>query len=50
MQSSKGGPADKTGKVEFVAECFLDGAPHELREYARFRRFKGDWKYVDDKG
>ena len=48
--SSKGGPKDKTGKVEFIAEYFLDTEPHQLQERSRFKRYKGDWKYLDDKG
>ena len=48
--SSKGGPKDKTGKVEFVAEYFLNTEPHQLQERSRFKRYKGDWKYLDDKG
>jgi SEC-C motif-containing protein len=48
--TSKGGKEDKVGKVEFVAEYFYDGEPHELHERSRFKRFKGVWKYLDDKG
>ena len=47
---SKGGKDDKVGKVEFVANYYVDGEPQELHERSRFRRFKGAWKYVDDKG
>lgn len=47
---SKGGKEDKVGKVEFVANYYVDGEPQELHERSRFRRFKGVWKYVDDKG
>ena len=50
LQTSKGGPEDRTGKVEFVAECFHHGEPCELHEHSRFRRYKGEWKYVDGKG
>lgn len=50
VAASKGGYEDKTGKVEFIAEYFSDGQPHELREKSRFKRFKGQWKYLDDKG
>lgn len=45
--ASKGGPSDKTGKVEFLAEYFLEGERHELRELSRFKRYKGAWKYLD---
>jgi len=48
--SSKGGKSDKSGKVEFVAEYFLNGEPFELRERSRFKRHKGIWKYLDNKG
>ena len=47
---SKGGTEDKTGKVEFIAEYFTGGQRNELREKSRFKRFKGQWKYLDDKG
>ncbi|MBK1817028.1 SecC motif-containing protein [Luteolibacter yonseiensis] len=50
LSSSKGGPDDKVGKVEFVAEYFEDGQPHELHERSRFKRHKGVWKYLDGKG
>ena len=46
----KGGVEDKVGKVEFIAEYFYNGNPHELHERSRFRRYKGVWKYLDDKG
>ena len=49
LATSKGGPDDSTGKVEFVAEYFLNGEPHELHERSRFKRFKGAWKYLDGK-
>lgn len=47
---SKGGKEDKVGKVEFVANYFVNGESCELHERSRFRRFKGNWKYLDDKG
>ncbi|BDS05017.1 UPF0225 protein [Oceaniferula spumae] len=50
LGTSKGGKDDKVGKVEFVAECFVQGEAHETHECSRFRRYKGDWKYYDDKG
>jgi SEC-C motif-containing protein len=49
LNTSKGGKADKTGKVEFIADYFVDGEPHELHEHSRFKRFKGAWKYLDGK-
>ena len=48
--TSRGGKDDKTGKVEFVAEYFVGSEPHELHERSRFKRLKGVWKYLDDKG
>ncbi|MBG7607368.1 MAG: SecC motif-containing protein [Verrucomicrobia bacterium] len=48
--SSKGGPEDKTGKVEFIAEYFIEGERNKLHEKSRFKRFKGQWKYLDNKG
>lgn len=48
--ASKGGPDDKTGKVEFVAEYFEAGQALELHERSRFKRYKGAWKYLDGKG
>ena len=50
LATSKGGPADKTGKVEFIAEYFEDAQPRELHERSRFKRYKGAWKYLDGKG
>jgi len=50
VASSKGEPLDKTGKVEFIAEYFIERQRHELHEKSRFKRFKGQWKYLDDKG
>jgi SEC-C motif domain protein len=50
LGSSKGGPSDKVGKVEFVAEYFEAGQPHELHERSRFKRYQGAWKYLDGRG
>lgn len=50
IKTSKGGADDKTGKVEFNAQCYVEGEPHEQHERSRFKRYKGDWKYLDDKG
>ncbi len=49
VEASKGGKDDKTGKVEFIADYFVDGEPQELHEVSRFKRFKGAWKYLDGK-
>ena len=50
LGKTRGGELDKTGKVEFVAEYFVNGEPFELHECSRFKRYKGVWKYLDDKG
>ena len=50
VSTSKGTKDDKVGKVEFVADYFVEGEPHKLREKSRFKRFKGRWKYLDGKG
>ncbi len=50
LGSSKGQKDDKTGKVEFVADYFVNGEPFELHELSRFKRHKGMWKYLDAKG
>lgn len=50
IQTSKGQQEDKRGKVEFVAECYLNGDRQELHEHSRFKRFKGAWRYLDGKG
>jgi SEC-C motif-containing protein len=51
LATSKGGPADKTGKVEFIAEYFSqDGQAHELHERSCFKRYQGVWKYLDASG
>ena len=48
--TAKGGKKDKSGKVEFVAEYYVDGELRELHEHSRFRKHKGAWKYLDNKG
>ncbi|MES2439560.1 MAG: YchJ family metal-binding protein [Verrucomicrobiota bacterium] len=50
LGASKGGPGDKVGKVEFIAEYFENDQPHELHERSRFKRYQGAWKYLDGKG
>jgi len=50
LSSSQGGAGDKTGKVEFLAQYYRDGVLLEHHEKSRFRRSRGLWKYVDDKG
>ncbi len=46
---SKGEKEDKTGKVEFIAEYYVDGSRQELHEKSRFKKYKGLWKYLDGK-
>jgi len=48
--SSKGGPDDNTGKVEFIADYRFEGEYYKLHEVSRFRKLKGSWKYLDGKG
>jgi len=50
VSASKGGQRDKTGKVAFIAEYFIGPDRHEMHEHSRFRKYKGKWKYLDDKG
>jgi SEC-C motif-containing protein len=53
VETARGGAEDKTGKVEFIAEYYVDGddpgEPQELHERSRFKRYKGLWKYLDGK-
>lgn len=44
---SKGGVDDKVGKVEFIASYRHEGQPNQLHEVSRFKRYKGQWKYLD---
>ena len=46
---AQGGKEDKRGKVEFVADYYVDDEAFELHEVSRFKRFKGAWKYLDGK-
>ncbi len=48
--TSKGGEKDKRGKVEFIADYFSEGQKYKIHECSRFKRYKGVWKYLDDKG
>jgi len=50
VSKSKGQKEDDRGKVEFIADYFWDGEVQQLHQHSRFRRFKGNWKYYDDKG
>lgn len=50
LSSSQGGVDDKKGKVEFVAQYHYEGELLELHEKSRFRKNRGQWKYLDGKG
>jgi len=41
---------DKQGKVKFVARYKDNGQPMVIKEYSRFRRYEGKWKYYDNQG
>ncbi|HCR30963.1 MAG TPA: SecC motif-containing protein [Opitutae bacterium] len=45
-----GGPSDKSGKVSLVADYIVGGSPKSHRERSRFKRYRGEWKYLDDQG
>jgi SEC-C motif-containing protein len=47
LATERGGEADATGIVEFVARGATAGAPFAQRERSRFRRLDGRWYYVD---
>ena len=49
VATSKGGPDDNTGKVEFTADYRHEGEMHQMHEVSRFRKLKGSWKYLDGK-
>ena len=49
VNTVKGGREDKVGKVEFIADYFMDGKKGQLHEISRFKRYKGAWKYLDGK-
>lgn len=50
VSTSKGQKEDKQGKVRFIAKYYWDGEEQELEEHSRFKKFKGAWKYFDEKG
>jgi len=47
VSSSKGGPADSEGTVEFIASYAMDGLKDEHREKAKFKKTDGVWLYED---
>lgn len=50
VQTSKGGPQDTRGKVKFIADFYREGEPGQIEEHSRFKKHRGAWKYLDDKG
>ncbi len=50
ITKSKGTKEDKKGKVEFIAQYHHDGEFKEIHERSRFKKYKGQWKYMDDRG
>ncbi|MFT4533023.1 MAG: SEC-C motif-containing protein [Saprospiraceae bacterium] len=50
LSSSMGTKSDKIGKVRFLAHYIMNDKPGEMEEHSRFRRYKGDWVYYDEKG
>ena len=45
--TSKGGPSDTEGVVEFSANYARNGLRDEHREVAGFKKFDGKWLYVE---
>ena len=45
--TERGGAADKTGVVEFVARFKVDGKGHRLHEKSRFEQIAGQWYYLE---
>lgn len=50
LSTSMGSASDKIGKVRFIAHYHMNGEDGSMEEHSRFRRYKGDWVYYDDKG
>lgn len=50
LSTSKGTRDDNRGKVRFSAKYKVGADAYELEEHSRFKRYKGAWKYLDDKG
>lgn len=47
VATERGGDADDTGIVEFIARGVTRGVPFAQHERSRFRRTDGRWYYVD---
>ena len=50
VSKSKGTAEDKKGKVEFIAQYHHDGVLKNIHERSRFKKYKGQWKYLDERG
>jgi len=50
LSISMGQKSDKIGKVRFVAHYEMAGQTSSMEEHSRFKRYKGDWVYFDEKG
>lgn len=50
ISTSMGGNLDKIGKVRFIANYEMNGKEDSMEEHSRFKRYKGDWVYFDEKG
>jgi len=47
LRTEQGGPADREGRVEFIARYKPSGRAGRLHETSRFRREGDRWFYVD---
>jgi SEC-C motif-containing protein len=47
VRTEKGGEADSTGEVEFIARYRRDGTDHVHHERSQFKRVDGRWFFVD---
>ncbi len=47
VATERGGEADDTGFVEFIARGVTNGVPFAQQERSRFTRTEGRWYYVD---
>lgn len=50
LSTSMGTKSDKIGKVRFIAKYTINTKDGSMEEHSRFRRYKGDWVYYDEKG
>lgn len=47
LATTAGGPDDEQGVVEFIARYRSGGRAGRLHERSRFKRYRGQWCYVD---